>query len=289
MKHYFNTNKVLTLTAVAISSITIFFACKKEDKEGADEQQDVQVMGVAQKEAEINAIYEDALEVTLETSASDNGLDGSSRKAPTGTEPQARFCPSMEISYLPADLETWPKTIRIDFLTGCTDQFNRTRKGAILVSLNKPIFLQGAEAIITFEDYYVNDIKVEGTQTVQSLFPGYAYNVSAGKLTFPGGKVMEYSGSRTITLKEGAETPLVLMDDVYELSGNATVKDSLVTAQVVTTEKLIRKLNCAYIDKGILTITANGQVATLDYGNGECDNKAMLTLKDKSKEITLPR
>lgn len=289
MKHYFNANKVLTLTALTIGAITVFFACKKEDKEGADEQRDVQVMGIAQKEAEINAIYEDAFEVTLENSAGTNGLNGETRKAPGVPEQYTRYCPGVVISMDPTDLTTWPKTVLIDFLDGCTDQFGRTRKGAITITLDKPIFQQGAKATITFNNYYVNGIKVEGTQMLENLSTGYFYNVTGGKLTYPDNQVIEYSGSRTVLLKEGAETPLVLDNDVYEISGNATLKDSLITAQVSITEKLQRKLNCAYIDKGILTITANGHTATLDYGNGDCDDKALLTLNDKTKEVTLPK
>lgn len=289
MKHYFNANKVLTLTALAIGAITVFFACKKEDKEGADEQRDVQIMGIAQKEAEINAVYEDAFEVTLENSATSKGLNGETRKAPGVPEQYIRSCPGMVSSFDPTDLETWPKVILIDFLEGCTDELGRTRKGALTIALNKPIFQQGAVATITFHNYYVNDIKVEGTQRLENLSAGYSYSVTDGKLTYPNNQVIEYSGTRTVMLKEGAETPLVLGDDVYEISGNATLKDSLVTAQVSTTEKLLRKLTCAYIDKGILTITANGHTATLDYGNGGCDDKALLTLNDKTKEVTLPR
>lgn len=289
MKHYFNANKVLSLTALAIGAITVFFACKKEDKEGADEQKDVQIMSIAQKEAEINAVYEDAFEVTLEFSAREKGLNGETRKAPGGPEQYTRYCEGVDFTMDPPDLTTWPKTVLIDFLDGCTDQGGRTRKGALRITLNKPIFQQGAVATITFDNYYVNDIKVEGTQRLENLSTGYSYSVTGGKLTYPNNQVIEYSGSRTVMLKGGAETPLVLDDDVYEISGNATLKDSLIAAQVSITEKLQRKLNCAYIDKGILTITANGHTATLDYGNGDCDNKALLTLNDKTKEITLPR
>lgn len=289
MKHYFNANKVLTLTALTIGAITVFFACKKEDKEGADEQRDVQVMGIAQKEAEINAVYEDAFEVTLEFNAREKGLNGETRKAPGGPEQYTRYCEGVDFAMDPPDLTTWPKTVLIDFLDGCTDELGRTRKGAITIALDKPIFQQGAKATITFNNYYVNGIKVEGTQMLENLSTGYFYNVTGGKLTYPDNQVIEYSGSRTVMLKEGAETPLVLGDDVYELSGNATLKDSLVTAQVSTTEKLLRRLDCAFIGKGILKITANGHTATLDYGNGDCNDKALLTLNDKTKEVTLPR
>lgn len=290
MKHYFNTNKVLSVTALAIGAITIFFACKKEDKE-MDETRDVQTMSAAQKEAEINAIYEDAFEVTLEYSTRDEVLSG--RKAP-GVPEQSRFCETSELSYSPLGLENWPKTVTIDFKTGCTDEFNRTRKGKIIVELNKFVFMQGAVATITFDNYYVNDVKVEGTQTLQNLSStaegfSYSYTVAGGKLTFGDTAVVNYAGTRTLTQKEGASTPLVLADDLYELSGNATVSDSSFTATVVTTQKLQRQLSCPYIGKGVLTVTVNGLAAIIDYGNGDCDNKATLTLGDKSKIITLPR
>lgn len=291
MKHYFNANKVLSVTALAIGAITIFFACKKEDKAGADEKRDTQTMAAAQKEIEINAVYEDAFGVVLDANSFESGLNGEARKAPpAATTARCRG----EISFDPVDHLTFPKTVTLDFGTaGCSDANGPTRKGKIIIVVDKLFFEPGAKAVVTFENYSVNDIKVEGTQTLINRSGtdgfGYSYTVAGGKLTYPDGKVYLYEGTRSLAQKEGADTKFDVDDDVYELTGNATLKDSLVTATVKIDTPLVRQLFCPYVSKGVLTVTANGHAAKVDYGTSGCDDKAMLTVGDKTKEITLSK
>ncbi len=292
MKHYFNTNRILSVTALAIGAITIFFACKKDDKTGTGEQQDNQTIAAAQSEAEVNAIYEDAFTVTLDVNTSEKGLNGQ-RRAPGADVSSLLRCPDMTISFTPADFVTFPKIITIDFKNGCTEASGRIRKGKVLINVNKSFVLQGAIAVITFDNYYVNGIKVEGTQTVQNLSSGngfaYSYTVAGGKLTYPDGRVVTYSGTRNVTQVEGAATPLVINDDAYEITGRAELKDSSVLARINITKPLYRKISCPYISKGTLSISVNTLTATIDYGNGDCTGKATLTVGDKTKVITLPK
>lgn len=293
MRHYFNTNKVLSVTALAIGAITIFFACKKDDK--ADDQRDNQTLAAAQREAEVNAVYEDNFTVVFDETSRESDLrDG--RTAPGAGSQNARFCATLITSYTPQDAVTWPKTYTLDFgAEGCTDSHNRTRKGKMIIVMSKPFFVQDATATITFDNYSVNGIQVQGTQTItnQSSNNGlkFTYAVEGGLLTFPGDTIMiGYSGSRTLTQTDGAGTPWVLEDDVYELSGSATLQlGSSLTATIATATALERKLSCAWIGKGVLTMTAAGQAVKIDYGNGDCDDKAVLTLGAKTKEITLQR
>ena len=293
MKHYFNTNKVLSVTALAIGAITIFFACKKDDKAGADDKRDNQTITAATQEAEINALYEDAFTIALDYNTTESDLNGGNRKAPGTNWNDYSRCQGVALSIDPADFETFPKTIIIDFKEGCTDEHNRTRKGKLKIVVDKIFVSPGAVAVITFDNYYVNDIKVEGKQTVQNLSNGdgfgYSYTIAEGKLTYPSGKVVTYSGNRTLTQKEGATTPWVISDDVYELKGNASLKDSSVIATVAIKSGLIRKIVCPYVGKGIVELSVNSFKASIDYGTGDCDNKAVLTVGDKTKEITLPR
>lgn len=293
MKHYFNTNKVLSVTALAIGAITIFFACKKDDKAGADNARDNQTIAAATQEAEINAIYEDAFSITLDYNTTESDLNGGNRKAPNATWNNYSRCTGVALSIDPADFQSYPKTIIIDFKDGCTDENNRTRKGKLKIVVDKIFVSPGATAKITFDNYYVNGIKVEGEQTVQNLSSGdgfgYSYTIVDGKLTYPTGKVITYSGNRNVLQKEGAATPWVITDDIYELTGNASLKDSGVIATVAIKSGLVRKIACPYISKGIVELMVNSFKASIDYGNGDCDKKAVLTVGDKTKEIELPR
>ncbi|MRG47697.1 hypothetical protein GFS24_21420 [Chitinophaga sp. SYP-B3965] len=293
MKHYFNTNKVLSVTALAIGAITIFFACKKDDKAGADNTRDNQTIAAATQEAEINAIYEDAFSVTLDYNTTESDLNGGNRKAPDATWNNYARCTGVGLSIVPANWETYPKVVTIDFHEGCTDDHGRTRKGKLIITVDKIFVSPGAQAVVTFDNYSVNDIKVEGTQTIQNLSSdagfGYSYTIVDGKLTYPSGKKVTYSGNRNVLQKEGATTPWVILDDIYELTGSASLKDSSVIANVTIKSGLVRKISCPYISKGVVELMVNSFKASIDYGNGDCDKKAVLTVGDKTKEIELPR
>jgi hypothetical protein len=48
------------------------------------------------------------------------------------------------------------------------------------------------------------------------------------------------------------------------------------------------KTSCHHIVSGIITFqTSNNHSWTIDYGNGECDNLATLTIGDQSREIRI--
>ncbi|MBO9152526.1 hypothetical protein ACFOTA_09940 [Chitinophaga sp. GCM10012297] len=288
MKHYFNTNKVLSVTALAISAITVFFACKKDDKMGADENRDKLTISAAEKETQINAIYEDAFTETIDVNSTENGLNGQTRQS-AATEGLSR-CAGVIIGFQPADLITFPKTITIDYGAGCTDNRGRSRKGKIIVVVDKMFWQTGATAEITFENYFINNIRVEGKQTVTNLSSnggfGYTYAIEGGKLTYPDGSMINYSGTRTLQQKEGGNT-MSILDDTYELTGHAKLEDSTSSANVLIKSPLHKKIACQWIDKGELAVTVNAHTASIQYGEGTCDNKALLTLGDKTKEITL--
>jgi hypothetical protein len=52
---------------------------------------------------------------------------------------------------------------------------------------------------------------------------------------------------------------------------------------------LIRKFDCPYIGKGKATITLKSISASIDYGNGVCDDSALVSIGDKVKFIGLPK
>ena len=46
----------------------------------------------------------------------------------------------------------------------------------------------------------------------------------------------------------------------------------------IVTEALRREATCPYFVSGTIEITRNGNQGTLDFGNGDCDNIAILTV-----------
>lgn len=288
MKHYFNTNKVLSVTALAIGAITVFFACKKDDaKTGADDKKDNATISAAVSEASVNAIYADVFSTAIENNA--RNLPPGGRKAPVQADQAPNRCFGT-FSAEPGDLTTFPKTLTIDFETGCTDGYGITRKGKLIIKLEKILWLADSKATVEFENYFVNGVKVEGkviitTTSWLSTKKSYTYTVTDGKLTYANGKTATYSGTRTVEYK--TQNTESVNDDVFELTGTASLTDSLGTSTITVTSPLKRALLCPWIGAGEVSVSLNGHTGKLNYGNGDCDKKATITVGDKTKEIQL--
>ncbi len=87
-------------------------------------------------------------------------------------------------------------------------------------------------------------------------------------------------------------TLLDFTDDVFSITGQAsgTLKRGDKTYQwtAAITSPLIKKLTCWWISQGTITISRNNTpIGVLDYGTGQCDRKATLTVNGVIFEISL--
>lgn len=197
------------------------------------------------------------------------------------------------ITVVPMDRVTWPKTITIDFGTeGCLVRDSVTKKGKIIINQSGPQFGESWTKVITFEDYYVNDNKIEGTHTIvftRGANPTWVTTVTDGQITTPDGVIRTRNAVHTRRQVEGMDTPRIRIDNVFEITGNGsgTRKDGKAFSTVIT-EPLVVSHDCRWIRKGIKTLTLEGRNdITIDYGSGTCDNKAMASQDGTSREITL--
>lgn len=107
------------------------------------------------------------------------------------------------------------RNIVIDYGTGCTGLFDIERSGKILITLSARGAITGAERVLTFDNYYVNGAKVEGTFSIENLGPNNNQNVvfgvslAGGKITFPDSKVItrEFTRQREYIAGYGTWNP----------------------------------------------------------------------------------
>ncbi|MFM9910601.1 MAG: hypothetical protein ACKVOW_14710, partial [Chitinophagaceae bacterium] len=148
------------------------------------------------------------------------------------------------------------------------------------------------ELTIKLHDYFVNRVHIEGIKTIKNLSEEgvrkYATHVENGKVSWPNGRGFTYEGAKIVTQVRGMETRTI-RDDVYSIEGrNKTVYANGTTVNKNTETPLIKPVACAWIVKGLLKIKINDRVLFIDFGNGDCDNKATLKWANGEKEITLP-
>lgn len=185
------------------------------------------------------------------------------------------------------------KTVTLDFGDGCELPNGNVLSGKIILSFTKDSDVQSLTITKTYEDFYHNDIKVEGTSTIVKLREndnGYPQSTKtfSKTLTWPEGEFYTREGTKTRVWVEGFDTRN-WGDDFYETTGNWSIvkKDGTeISAEIL--EPLKTGFACKFIMSGIIELTKNGETGTLDFGDGQCDNKAVFTNSAGEEiEITL--
>ena len=264
-----NVKQILLVIIAAAFSVT---SCTKDEIANATDTNTVVASATIDAINELD--FKTGTQVTFE-----NSLSKSTNKLTVNSLVGA--CATITVDNLTPNV--FPKVITIDFGTGCTAN-NITRKGKLKVTLSGLVSTPKATMKIERENYYVNGLKVEGTvvyvnETVTPNIPQWSRTITNGKLTNLEGMVFFNSGTHTIKQMEGVGTPLVLSDNTYEMTqGNHTVsKENGPSLTLTVAESLIKKYDCNYVSKGKLTVKGSLLNGTIDYENGDCDNKFTYT------------
>jgi hypothetical protein len=279
---------LVAMTVAAVATMNFFIiGCSKEDEESRVFQE------AAKDEAAADILFSDVFnQVNLAAGQLENDLwgPGANRSEDDGG------CATVTIS--PWDTVNWPKTITVDFgETYCQGADGVYRKGKIQAVITGRYRDSLTVLTITPEEFFVNEYKVEGAKTVTNLG-----HVTDGHMTFgiivddavitrPGGKQFQWESARTRVWLEGEGTAWpIVMDDVFEISGEASgTTYEGVGFLIATTEPLRIERDCEWIVSGALELTPEGySTRILDYGDGNCDDKATVTVNGVTYNITLP-
>ncbi|TMI93630.1 MAG: hypothetical protein E6H08_10285 [Bacteroidetes bacterium] len=298
------------LASIVFLSFIVFGSCKKETS--ADTTQE-EFASEASSEADaesddiFNEVFDNVLGVNANVGFGGTGVFGQMNPGISGGgTARLTACPDVTITRLNG-LDSFPVKIVMDFGTGCTARDGRSRSGKIISTYTNRLFVVGAKATTVFDGYMVDSIKVQGTLTITNEGEAISANcirhkwkveVENAKLTKPNGNYTEWNSTKSITQVEGTCTPWVQLDDIYKIegSGHGKVKrgDLLIAWNSEITDPLIKKFSCHWLVKGAIRVarlnltTSSPWVATINYGNGDCDNKAVVTINGVSHNITLP-
>jgi hypothetical protein len=158
---------------------------------------------------------------------------------------------------------------------------------------------------VTYNNFYFNDNKLEGTSTWKremlgtgdNLHPKTTFTMTGMTLTTTTG-VYTRNGDRVREMTAGFSTRLSPTDDVYKTYGTFTTthpNGTVFTSLIESTTPLVHKTACSLIPvpmpfpvSGIVKLSKNSHYATIDYGTGDCDDLAMLSIDGgTATQITL--
>ncbi len=265
-------------SAIALIAATSLSSCKKDDMDSNYYS--------AYGQATADETYNDAQNIADEAAQSGSvSYKDEDANALTGCAVVTR------------DTVSVPHVTTIDFGSGCTGADGRTRSGQIIVTYDGPYRNPGTTINISFNNCFVDGNQVLGTKTIVNgginssghLF----FNVSVN------GSIVLANGSGTITwtserVREwiaGENTPN-RDDDQYSITGSANgvaANGDEFSASIIS--PLIRNLapGCRrhFVSGKVLLERTNRPDRELNFGNGNCDNEATVTVNGHSHTILL--
>ena len=179
-----------------------------------------------------------------------------------------------------------PHVMTIDFGTSCTGKDGRIRSGKILVSATSFKIFPSVR-VKTFENFVVDGRSIEGTvtKTIQRDAVNFVRTASIKENI----QVINLAKGDTLSritdiTRQYKKTQNLTWGSVINTRPNGVV----VTKTIAETTPLLFEASCRHIVSGIASFeNSKGRKWSIDYGDGSCDDKAVLTVNGKSKEITI--
>lgn len=211
------------------------------------------------------------------------------KSASTGNFAYLNDCP-----VITSNLPSMPQVITIDFGTSCTGSDGKTRSGKIIIISdsfsNFPSVREKA-----FDNFMVDGIKIQGN-AVKTINKYQENNIRIAQIhedvtiTFPeiAGTARRVADLTRLYQKNGLLNPLDNQVAIWGTVEFTRISGKTLTKTIAASSPLLFKVACDHIVSGTISVTtSNNRSWSIDYGNGDCDNKATLTMGEKSREIRI--
>lgn len=258
----------------------LFFSCNKDETPITEGEQSLDVVALtASDEAEL--ISEEVITVAEDVYSSDEISTISKALYRSDYLPDC-----VTITTVVTDT-TKEKTI--DFGLGCELPNGNVLSGIIFLSYEKDMEVATKTITLSLVDFTFNEVAVEGGATIERVRSNENGNPQADATgafsgTWPDGSTSNFTGNRKREWIEGYGSGF-WGDNVFLITGKRTYTGPLGNVFIKETiTPLRREWSCRFIVSGVLEISRNDLTASLDFGDGECDAKGVLTYPDGSTE-----
>ena len=185
------------------------------------------------------------------------------------------------------------KTVTLDFGEGCELRNGNFVSGKIIITYERDPEAASKMITYSFEDFYFNRKNVEGGGSILRERSNENSNPQSTKtfdvtVTWPDGLFASKVGVKVREMIEGQSTP-AWGDNVFLITGNWTFtrRNGIVLSAKIIKE-LRRELACKFLVSGTIELSKNLDTAILDYGDGECDDLATVSINGgERREIHL--
>jgi hypothetical protein len=222
----------------------------------------------------------------------DEALTDNSSLLKSGTVTDSKYLNGCAV--VTKSTNTTPQVITIDFGTSCTGKDGKVRSGKIIVTSDAFTTFPSIRKK-TFDNYSVDGRKITGTM-VKTILKDNDNHVRTATfqedvtVNLPNG---EGTAHRVANLTRQYQLNELGVQDDNQVISWGTVEftrfsGAKTTKTIAQANPLVFSAQCHHIVSGIVSFTtSNNRSWSINFGNGECDNKAILTMGSKSKEINI--
>ncbi len=195
------------------------------------------------------------------------------------------------------DSQTSTKTISIDYgSSNHTDHLGRLKRGQIHNEISGRFTTSQARQFIQFQDFCINDMKIEGSIEIISNgfneFDQLSFTISYDSIVFTSANGLQYSisGTKTKDWVEGFSTPENPWDDQFLISGECygiNSENREYTSKISTA--LLISRSCEFILSGETEFQVEDEIALYNFGDGMCDNKGFYIRNNETTNFEFGR
>ncbi len=268
----------------AFIAVLFFTVACQEETENPNQLAEVDVQA-AQNEATVESVFEDIDDIGFESL-----LYAESGGRTEAIDDSPIFC-----AVRTHDKEN--KTIVIDYGDGCIGKHGRERSGKIIISYTDRRFVPGAVHTITFNNFYIDGKKIEGTRTRTNISES-DNDYLRFRITLENGKVSWEDG--TYATREATwettriRTPNPINDERIRTGSASGVNRDGIGYTVNITKAIVWKRGCLPQVRVMIPVEGtkvkefeDGRIISIDYGDGTCDNLMTVTRDGESQTVEL--
>ena len=209
-------------------------------------------------------------------------------------EPNVFKLSSLDCANITLEADTpgvFPQTLVINFgEVNCIAEDGRRKRGIIKAHFNGRYSETNSVVTITFDNFFINNYKflnnLSLTNTgVPFVTTQHQLNISNLKILSSSGKSINVNGNRIFKLISGEITQNA-DDDVFQISGSFSGSVSNGSSITAAISQPLTLDTCRSVKSGLLDLNV-GVDGTFNYGDGECDDAATMTIDGRPFFIKL--
>lgn len=208
-------------------------------------------------------------------------------------------CPQTDLNF--SGSSVFPATLELDFGPGCSEKGIPLASGKITAVFNGLLVNAGTSISLSFTDFVHNGNAVSGAYEIKNEGKDANGHLTFsslidGQITTAAGKTFAYQAATASKQTAGGDTNFFtnglggILDDVWSTTREAVLTTSEgLSVNISTPSAIQHPFTCVWPVSGqfALDLGSLGTTGAIDFGNGTCDDKALLTIGDYSIELDL--